>query len=154
MTNQYRNFDAAPGAWAQAVRFDWELQKLPDGDPDLSWLEADSGRHDDVEDDAERAKYEAEDAARLASYGHAWACVGVRACLRIAVPIGGHSFTTYELTSPGLWGIESDSGEAYFAEVFEEEKAALWDSLRKVGLAVLAFDALALPQGAAPAVAR
>lgn len=36
---------------------------------------------------------------------------------------------TVEYTSAGLWGIESDSDQDYFDEVFEEEKAALIDSI-------------------------
>ena len=29
------------------------------------------------------------------------------------------------MLSPGLWGIESDSGEQYFEEVYREERAIL-----------------------------
>lgn len=29
------------------------------------------------------------------------------------------------MLSPGLWGIESDSGDPYFEEVYHEERAVL-----------------------------
>jgi len=143
--NQFRNFDTRPGT-PEAVRFIWEREVLDDDSGDTSYLDADSGRYDDVEDPEERARYEAEDATRLADYGDGWAFVGVRAKLTLMVPIGGGSFTVYELASAGLWGVESDSGEDYLNEVYEDEKAELWRALRVSGLAVLAFDALGMPQ--------
>lgn len=53
-----------------------------------------------------------------------WYYVGVQAKARIHIIRNGHG-TYYTLLSPGLWGIESDSGEEYLNEVFEEEKNTL-----------------------------
>lgn len=54
-----------------------------------------------------------------------WYYVGVqaKACVHI---IRNGTGTYYSFLSPGLWGIENDSGEACLNEVFEEEK----DNLR------------------------
>lgn len=77
-----------------------------DPDPDASYLE-----QDEFEE-------------RLAAYKNGeFTFVGVRA--EADVTIEGVAQT---LTSAGLWGIESDSGEEYFEEVAVEE----YDSLRKV----------------------
>lgn len=53
-----------------------------------------------------------------------WHYIGVqaKACVHI---IRNGTGTYYSFLSPGLWGIENDSGEAYLNEVFEEEKNTL-----------------------------
>lgn len=61
-----------------------------------------------------------------------WRYIGIRARATIYVPIGGNSFAVYTLSSPGLWGVESDSGD-YLDETFEEEKATLTDHLKTIG---------------------
>lgn len=83
---------------------------LHDEDPDLSYLD-----QDDFED--RRDAFERGD----------FSFVGVRAEAEVA--IGGIIQT---LTSGGLWGIESDSGEEYIEEVAGQE----WGELRKVLLDV------------------
>lgn len=57
-----------------------------------------------------------------------WEYIGVRAVADIKVPYGRDWITT-RIKSPGLWGIESDAGADYLAEVFEEEKATLFEML-------------------------
>jgi hypothetical protein len=39
------------------------------------------------------------------------------------------AFITAELRSPGLWGIESDAGDKYFEQVFQDEREILIDML-------------------------
>lgn len=53
-----------------------------------------------------------------------WHYVGIRAMAKCCVVAHGVG-TLFNLESSGLWSIESDSGESYFAEVFEQEKAEL-----------------------------
>jgi hypothetical protein len=102
--------------------------------PDLSWLEPDSGRYADVEDAEERERYQAQDAERLAAYyAGAWEMTGVRAKVTMHVPIGGNSFAVYTLTSPGLWGVESDADENYLAEVYREQCAELAQAVWQMG---------------------
>jgi hypothetical protein len=87
-----------------------------DDSPDLSWLDQkDSEMGDGFESFALRRK-EAYDRGD-------WHMIGVQARVEIA----GHVFE-----SPGLWGIESDAGESYLCEAFEEEKAELLDTLREL----------------------
>ena len=76
--------------------------------------------------------YRREDEARLATWPHGdWHFVGVRARAIIKFPYGANPdcWATSNLLSPGLWGIESDSGDAYFEEAYREERAILIDML-------------------------
>src|SRR5947207_1836146 len=84
---------------------------VEDENPDASYLE-----QDDWEE--RLAQYRAGD----------FHFVGVRAVAEIQVPYGP-DFIVTKLESPGLWGIERDSGEDYFEEVFQEEKSTLLDML-------------------------
>lgn len=84
---------------------------VPDLDPDTSYLEQE-GWED-----------------RLDQYRRGvFLFCGVRAVATIAIPYG-HDWITTEISSPGLWGIEDDSGEDYLNEVFEEERRILIDML-------------------------
>jgi len=38
------------------------------------------------------------------------------------------------MQSPGLWGIEDDSDDAYLDETYAEEQSTLWDMLAALGL--------------------
>ena len=72
--------------------------------------------------------YRAEDEARLTAWRRdEWHFLGIRARATIKVPYGINPdcWITSELLSPGLWGIESDSGDRYFQEVYREERAIL-----------------------------
>jgi hypothetical protein len=99
-------------------RSDFELQEMPDACPDASYLEQD-GWED------RRKEYE----------GGNFYFIGIRASVEIQIPSkqGGY-WTTQRITSPGLWGIESDSGRAYFAEVFAEESALLVEMLEALNI--------------------
>jgi hypothetical protein len=69
-----------------------------------------------------------QDEARLAAWRNdQWHFVGIRARAIIKIPHGTNSecWITSELLSPGLWGIESDSGEDYFQQVYQEERDIL-----------------------------
>ena len=72
--------------------------------------------------------YREQDEARLASWRNdEWHFVGIRARATIKIPYGinPECWITSELLSPGLWGIESDSGQDYFQEVYQEERDIL-----------------------------
>jgi hypothetical protein len=76
--------------------------------------------------------YRAEDQARLDAWRNGeWHFVGVRARAIIKIPhgINPRCWITSELLSPGLWGIESDSGDEYFQQVYQEEREILIDML-------------------------
>jgi hypothetical protein len=95
-----------------------------DDDPDLSWLEPDSGNYDDCTSE-EKAHYLAQDAERLAGYGTTWWSVGVSAVaqLQIGSVIGN------KVSTAGLWGIESDSDDGYFDQVGADELCELREML-------------------------
>lgn len=65
-----------------------------------------------------------------------WWYVGIRAEARIVV-----GETCQRITSGGLWGIESDSGADYFAEVQAEELANLKEQLMELGFSRRAVSA-------------
>lgn len=109
------------------VTVTFSREELDDCDGDTSHLTQD---YAEVADPAEREKYKTEDAKRLAAYRKGdWHFVGIRAkaLIRVDTYTGERlSYTVFhELTSPGLYGIESDSSEDYFKEVFADECAQL-----------------------------
>jgi hypothetical protein len=77
-------------------------------------------------------QYRQEDEGRLAAWRNDdWHFVAIRAKATLKFPCGANPdcWITSKLLSPGLWGIESDSGGAYFQEVYQEERAILIDML-------------------------
>lgn len=110
MSEQYRNVDEP--AWGGQPRVRFERVTEPDAtDPD--W---------DLPED------------RAAAYRRGdWHLIGVKAKAVIWVPIGGSSFSRYELTSPGVWSVESDAPESYLAELFEQERQALVAAMKTIG---------------------
>lgn len=97
------------------VTVTFKRQELADDSPDLSYLEQDcfagSGENDGP--------------ARLAAYERGdWHMFGIRAVATICIQ-RGNCRTNYEISSPGLWGIESDSEPSYLDPVFKEECSQL-----------------------------
>jgi hypothetical protein len=79
-------------------------------------------------------EYRTEDEKRLeAYYNDEWHYVGVRAVAHIRLVKNNVAFYT-TLESAGVWGIESDSGEEYLREMFEQECRELegWLKMIKV----------------------
>ena len=63
---------------------------------------------------------------RLAEYRRGdFGFCGVRAVAEIEFPSSDGWVIVGRLESPGVWGIEDDSGRGYLVEVFEQEKAVL-----------------------------
>ena len=72
--------------------------------------------------------YRDQDDTRLAAWRQdEWHFVGIcaRATIKIPYGVNPQCWITAELQSPGLWGIESDSGDDYFREVYQEERDVL-----------------------------
>lgn len=72
--------------------------------------------------------YRRQDEARLSAWRNdEWHFLGIQARATIKIPHGVNPecWITAELQSPGLWGIESDSGREYFEEVYRDERALL-----------------------------
>jgi hypothetical protein len=66
-----------------------------------------------------------------------WCYIGIRAEAEILIPSGGHS-VVQEITSGGLWGVESDSDKSYLSEIETDELAELRDQLRALGFSARA----------------
>ncbi len=106
MTTRKRVVEAAARKRSAPQVHEIRVVVLPDEDPDTSYLD-----QDEFED--RREAYQRGD----------FYFVGVRAEAEVA--IGGIMQT---LTSGGLWGTESDSGDEYFLEIADQE----WHELRKI----------------------
>ena len=112
-------------------RAEFKREVIPDPDPDPSYLDQDEWKE------------------RKREYARGWfGFVGVRAAVDVPIPVAGFvgagvrapgadSHTIIQrIESPGLWGIESDSGDDYFDEVFRDESAVLADMLTALGVTV------------------
>lgn len=131
ITQQFRQIDSAKTE--QRVHITFRREVMTDESPDLSFLEQD---YADVNPRAEREKYKAQDRERLAAYNRGeWYMTGVRVVADVLVPIGGNSFRSFSIASGGLWGVESDCGESYLAEIEADEKAELISNLVDMGAA-------------------
>lgn len=145
------NFDR-PGA-PQVVTISFQRLQVPDDHANAQGADS----HDDgfwPSRDPEAAgyvdpdKFEEEQAkaqARFDGFGDSWHFVGHLVRAHISVPIGGGSFTQFSLESAGLWGTESDCGDEYSAELWEEQESDLKAQLRAMGLAFLTLDGAASP---------
>jgi len=97
---------------------DFDRQIIPDDCPDTSYLEQEG-----FEDRLEELRQGAFD------------FIGVRAAVELPIPYGNDRILT-RIESPGLWGIESDSGEDYLESVFQEESNILAGMLAELGVKV------------------
>ncbi len=67
-----------------------------------------------------------------------WCYVGIRAEAEILLPSGDASIVQ-EITSGGLWGVESDSDKTYLADIDTEQLSELREQLRAVGFSTRAI---------------
>lgn len=111
------------------VTVTFKRQETDDSDSDVSYLEP--GGRGRIGTKAEQAA----DAERLAAYRKGdWHMIGIRAVATIWVQRDSYR-TNYEITSPGLWGIESDSEESYLQSVYKEECSILQTDIAAMGAA-------------------
>lgn len=74
---------------------------------------------------------------RLAAYkAGAFGFVGVRAIATIEIRRADKNTIVEEIQSPGVWGIESDSGDEYFESVYADEREILLDMLAELHVKV------------------
>lgn len=106
------------GARKAISRADFQREIVPDDDHDASYL--DQNGFEDRREAYQRGEF---------------GFVGVRAGVDLKIPLG-KGYVTQRVTSPGLWAIESDSDESYFAEVFSEECATLAEIVADLGFTV------------------
>ncbi len=107
----------------ELISIDREI--IQDEDPDFSYLEQD---YKDCTE-SEAILYKAQAKKRLdALMNGQWTFIGIQA--KAEIRING-IFQT--ISSGGLWGIEDDSGEEYFQEIYEEQKEELKTMLLEMG---------------------
>jgi hypothetical protein len=94
------------------------VRVLHDDDPDPSYFDSGDPEYKD-QDEARRKEYENGD----------FSFVGVRAEAEVVV-----ENVIQTITSGGLWGIESDSGEGYIEDVALEEYDNLREILKAIGV--------------------
>ena len=122
--SNYKDGYRKEGTTGRPMRFRVSLgevrrEVLPDPDPDTSYLEM--------------IGFEDRQAAFRRGEFH---YVGVRASCMVTLRSQWEPHYTIEhvVESPGIWGIESDMGDAYIDEVFEEEAGILREMLAAMGL--------------------
>lgn len=91
------------------------------------------------ESSADIRKYVRQDYERMERLNRGdWGFVGIRADAEILIPSGDASFVQ-EITSGGLWGVESDSDRKYLADIDTEQLSELREQLRAVGFSTRAI---------------
>ena len=81
-------------------------------------------------------KYVRQDYERMESLNRGdWGYIGVRAEAEILIPASGEPahYVRQEITSGGLWGVESDSDAGYISEIEAEQVAELREQLQALG---------------------
>lgn len=118
--DELRECDCSRGRWTRN-----EYQYF---NPSFNYVDA---HGDALKDHApeEVREYVAQDYKRMEDLNNGyWYFVGIRAEAQIIV-----NDVIQEITSPGLWGNESDSGEEHFKQVEQEELGTLRDQLEALG---------------------
>lgn len=114
------------------------IRRATDHNPDLSYLK-DADRYSDVPS-AEAERYREADRDRLRDYEQGeWEMLGVQAIAKVRLHLSTHPGGTlqgFEVYSPGLWGVESDSSEEYLASIEREQRDELADILAAIGLRI------------------
>ncbi len=103
------------------------VKRLFDDDPDTSYLEQPEFEQRLADWHRERFYY-----------------LGIRAHAEICIPSEGQNADTgilQQITSGGLWGIESDSDTAYLKEIEQEQLSELRDQLHAIGFSQRAISA-------------
>ena len=83
-----------------------------------------------------------QDYERMESLSSGQFCfIGIRADAELNIPGGKLAFISQEITSGGLWGIESDSEASYIESIEQEELADLRGQLHAIGFSQRAITA-------------
>ena len=111
-------------------RGEWHGREYRYFNPSRNYVDADGHMLPENTADDVR-KYVREDYERMERLNASdWCFLGVSAS---ATVLAGESHVSQMITSGSLWGIESDSGDSYFAEVEKEQLTELRDQLVALG---------------------
>lgn len=87
-------------------------------------------------------KYVRQDYERMESLNRGdWCFIGIRADAEVDLPGGRLARISQQITSGGLWGIESDSDQSYIESVEQEELSSLRSQLEAIGFSKRAISA-------------
>lgn len=70
-----------------------------------------------------------------------WCYTGIRATAHFRISQGAGCWIEHNISTPGLWGVESDCGKDYLAEIAAEECAQLRSDLIELGFPAGVIDA-------------
>lgn len=99
------------------------VQVVPDEIVDLSWLDQTPAQLGSIADAVLNLR-------RKRAYENGdWEMCGVRLAADVVIEHAGRTDEVLTLTTPGVWGIESDSGEEYFRETATDDSGMLQDDL-------------------------
>lgn len=117
----------------------WDSREYRYFNPSFNYVDA-QGKMLPENSASEVRKYVAQDYERMESLNRGdWSFIGIRAEAEYSV--GGQVAPVQTISSGGLWGIESDSDESYFAEVEAEELSGLREQLHAIGFSKRAITA-------------
>ena len=111
------------------------IEVVGDEFPDLSYLD----QFENSGDPILRVNHKANQERKQAYNEAKWWCIGIRASANIDIHQDDKHRTTHSISSPGLWGIESDSDKSYFEEVAREELNQLYHDLTALNVDVSDF---------------
>ena len=128
-----RRVDSDPGlSWigeySNSPKVDWAIDRAERGDQAVREFRYFNAAHSGEQTGNPNSPEE--DYQRMEAYNRGdWWCVGVIAKAEVRMPSG----VVQTIRSCGLWGIESDSAEEYFADVEKEELSGLREELTSLG---------------------
>ncbi len=102
-------------------------------DPSATWIPASETDKKAYWNKAMRSNAQ-QDYNRMEAYGRGeFGFLGIMATADIAVPTAPGNATVQHITSGGLWGVESDSGDTYLTEIEQEQVSELKEQLTALG---------------------
>jgi hypothetical protein len=124
----FRMIDQSDGVALMAVKMSDFVRVLePDQHSEPDWLTMDTG---DTEVNAQNAE-------QLKAFNRGdWHLMGLYVRTEIYVPLGDKTAVAVTLTSPGLWGIESDADALYLDDVHADECKTLKAICETLGISV------------------
>ena len=117
------------GAWQEDNQIEYDL---PNKSREYRFFKPYAGGEKEGTEDYK--KYGLQDFERMESYERQnWCMTGIKAVAKIQTSEDGKDWLCNEISSGGLWGIESDCGEDYKKEVADDQLAELRNALKAFG---------------------
>lgn len=113
-----------------------QIEHLDDPDPDFSHMKTITDRSGRAVLSRRRIGGSGitEEELREHEYGLSWWFVGVRATASVMVRVGENRYVQESITTPGIWGVESDADPEHFRELARSELLELRGILETMGV--------------------